>query len=152
MTLEQVYFVTQIVAAIVLIASIFFLALQVRQNSKLLARSMNEDNWNSQNALWDQIAFNREFAELHMKIGNDYDSLDDVDKYRAYFQSQKTITNMLHSVEARADGDLPDRQWRELQARIRFGMKRKNAQNVWKNIRNNYPKRVQDLFEEAANS
>lgn len=152
MTLEEAYFVSQIVAGIVLVASILFLALQVRQNSRLLARSMSEDNRNSQNSLWDQISYNREFAELHMKIGSDYDSLDDMDKYRAQFQSQKTIVNMLHSVDARMAGYLSDFEWHELQARIKFGMKRKNAQIVWKQIRNNYPTRVQDLFAEAANS
>ena len=43
MTREQGYFISQIAAAIILVLSILFLALQVRQNTKVLQRVMTED-------------------------------------------------------------------------------------------------------------
>ena len=71
MTLEQAYYVSQIAAAILLIASILFLAAQVRQNSRLIERTMAEDH----NQVWrwtnQQVALSKEFAAFHRQIGND---------------------------------------------------------------------------------
>jgi hypothetical protein len=83
MTLEQGYFVTQIIGGIVLILSIMFLALQVRQNSKMIERSMTDDHRTSWHWTYDEVARSREFAQFHMNIGANWDNLDEIDRYRA---------------------------------------------------------------------
>jgi len=149
MMLEQAYFISQITAAIFLVGSILFLALQVRQNSKILQRMMLEDHRLGQNSLFEDIYRTREFAEFHMKV-NDYDSLDDVDKYRADYLAQKNIRSVLTAVQARLDGYVSDDEWIDVTTRIRrIGRsRRRNLQIAWDQIKDNYPMKVRDIWEQ----
>ena len=79
MTLEQTYYISQIAAGIVLIASILFLAVQIRQNSRMIERVMTEDHNLAWRWTYQQVALSREFAAFHKQIGDDYDQLDEID-------------------------------------------------------------------------
>ena len=135
MALEQAYYISQITAVIVLIISIVFLALQVRQNTKMMQRSMIDDWHMNQNAVNEDIYRSREIADLHMKIGTDYDGLDDIDKHRALFLGLKNVRNLMSTVQAYVDGDLADNDWLSLKSRIRYASTRRNAHDVWKLIK-----------------
>lgn len=146
--LEQLYFVSQITAAIFVVASILFLALSVRQNSRLLQRTMMEDQRSANNALFERIATDQEFAEFHMRIGTDFDSLNAVEEYRARFLSQLNLRASMHAIQARQDGYVSDLEWRELQERLKFAGRRKNMVPVWQQIKDTYPKEIQTILEE----
>ncbi len=152
MTLEQVYFISQITAAVVLIASIIFLALQVRQNSKVIQRSMMEDHRTAQNTVAQKVFEDRDFAEFHMRSREAYDELDEVDKYRAEFLAVWRLRRILRVIQARLDGLVSDVDWGEVESGVGVGSKRTNMQVIWERIRNDYPRPVQDLYDELANS
>lgn len=149
MTLEQLYFVSQITAATAVVASIVFLALQVRQNSRLQERMMMEEFRINSSAIMDEIVRDRDFAALHMRIASDYDSLDVIDKYRAEFMAQKGLVGQLHMVLARQAGFVPDVEWNEFLSRMRFTAKRKNFQIVWEKIKGHYPPSVHRVWEDC---
>ena len=148
--LEQAYFVSQITAAIFVVASILFLALSVRQNSKLLQRAMMEDQRSASNALFERIAIDKEFAEFHMKAGTDFDNLDKVEQYRARFLAQLNTRAAIHAIQARKDGFVSDLEWRELQERLKFGGRRKNMIEAWHLMKDTYPKPIQTTLEELS--
>ncbi len=152
MTLEQVYYISQITAAVVLIASIIFLALQVRQNSNVIQRSMMEDHRMAQSTVAQNVFEDREFAEFHMRSREEYDELDEVDKYRAEFLAVWRLRRILRVIQARLDGLVSDVDWGEIERGVRVGGKRMHIQVVWERIRNDYPRPVQDLYDELANS
>ncbi len=148
--LEQAYFVSQITAAVFVVASILFLAVSVRQNTKLLQRTMSEDQRQANNALFERIATDRDFADFHMKAGIDLDSMDEIDRYRARFLAQLNTRPVLHTIQARNDGFVSDIEWGELCERVRFSGRRKNVAEVWPQIKNTYPKALQDKYEELS--
>ncbi len=152
MTLEQAYFVSQIVAAVVLVASIIFLALQVRQNSKVLERSMMEDHRASQNSVIEEIFKNREFAEFHMRAGENYDALDEIDKYRAQRLATWRVRRICHVIQAKRDGFASDVDWAEFESTLKTAARRKNIQLAWVALKNDYPKPIRIIFESIANS
>jgi len=152
MTLEQIYFISQIAGAVVLIGSIIFLALQLRQNTRTLQRMMTEDFRTMENALFDEISRSREFAEFHMRIGTDYDSLDEIDKYRALSLVRKNTSLLCHSIRARLDGLVSDEDWQEIEARLRTIAGRKNVHAGWPLIKHHFPQRVRDVWEGAMKS
>ena len=148
--LEQAYFVSQITAAVVVVASILFLALSVRQNSKLLQRTMMEDQRTASNALFERIATDNEFAEFHMRVGTEFDSLDKVEQYRARFLAQLNIRAAIHAIQAKQDGFVSDLEWRELQERLIYGGRRKNMVAAWQQMKDTYPKGIQTTLEEMS--
>ena len=152
MTLEQVYFISQITAAVVLIASIIFLALQVRQNSNVIQRSMMEDHRTAQNTVALKVFEDREFAEFHMRSRDDYDELDEVDKYRAEFLAVWRLRRILRVIQARLDGLVSDVDWAEIESGVSVGGRRTHIRVIWERIRNDYPRPAQDLYDELANS
>ena len=149
MTLEQGYFISQIFAALVLVASILFLALQVRQNSKLLEKLMLEDFRSGSDAMFDEIYRNKEFAEFHRKCGDAYGSLDETDKYRADTMAIRMQGSLLRTIRARLDGYVSDDEWMEVKAKMKIVNKRQNVRAMWEQIKDRYPKRIQDIWEEA---
>jgi hypothetical protein len=152
MTLEQVYFISQITAAAVLIASIIFLALQVRQNTKVIERSMMEDHRSAQDTVAQKVYEDREFAQFHMRSRDAYEELDELDRYRAEFLAIWRLRRILRVIQSRLDGLVSDVDWREIESGVRVGGKRTNNRVVWERMRNDYPRPVQDLYDEIANS
>lgn len=149
MTLGQVYYVSQIAAGIVLIASILFLAAQIRQNSRMIERIMTEDHNLGWRWTYQQVAQSREFAAFHMQIGNDYGKLDEIDKYRADWLAQMNLRGFLHSLQARADGLISEAEWRFIKGRLKRAGRRKNMELAWEREKDNYSQEVQALWEEC---
>jgi hypothetical protein len=150
MTIEHAYYISQIIAAIALIASIAFLALQVRHSTRLIQQAMIEDYRRNSNAIFDEVFKSRDFADFHMKIGSQYDALDAIDKYRAEFMAQKAIPGIMHTIRSRNDGFIPDAEWDEFVFRLRFIAKRKHIQNVWQKVKHIYPESLQRAYEDCA--
>lgn len=147
MTLEQGYFITQIIAGIVVVGSILFLAVQVRQNNLLLERTMIEDFHKLENELFDKISDSREFAEFHIKAGQNYDELDEIDKYRSEHLARKNLRMIMRSVNARLHGRINDEDWKEIELRLRNIANRKNMRAVWSRIKGGHPVAVQEFVE-----
>jgi len=145
--LEQLYFVSQITAAVFVVASILFLAVSVRQNSKLLHRTMMEDQRTMMTALFERIATNKEFAEFQMLAGTDFDSLDKVDQYRALFLAQLNLRASMHAIQARQEGFVTDIDWREMSARLKVAGERQNIALAWQRMKSAYPKQLQETLE-----
>lgn len=110
---------------------------------------MMEDFRTNSNAVIDEIARSREFAVLHMKIGSDYESLDEIDKYRAEFMALRGLLGQMHTVLARQAGFIHDVEWNEFLSRMRFTSKRKNFQIVWERIKKHYPPSVHQVWEQC---
>ena len=108
---------------------------------------MNEDFRNAQSSLLYDISRNREFAEFHFKAGKDSESLDEVDKYRGEYLARLIVTQMMRSVQARVDGLLSNNDWLELQDRIQFAWARPVVRAIWPRIKNNFPKKSQELWQ-----
>jgi len=109
-----------------------------------------EDQRTASNALFERIATDREFADFHMRIGTDFDSLDNVDQYRARFLSHLNVRASIHAIQAKLDGHVADLEWRELQERLKFAGRRKNMIEAWQQMKDTYPAKIQTTFEEMS--
>jgi len=81
MTLEQAYFITQIGVGIVFIISIVFLAVQVRQNSTSLRKSMADQRLQRINWLTETLCTDSDFRAFHRRIDTDWENFTDDEKY-----------------------------------------------------------------------
>ncbi len=152
MTLEQGYFITQIAAGVILVASVIFLAIQVRQNTTMLNQMVREEFRVASNSLFEEVAKNPEFAHLHKKIGDSYESLNDLDKHRATFIARKTVRNLVHSIQAKLHGNLTDEQWGKTQYDIVSASRRPHVKAEWNSVKHIYSQNVQDLWNESAST
>ena len=70
MTLQEVYFVTEIVVGIAIIVSIAFVALELRQNSYLLRKSMADQQHQRIGWLFETLCTDNDFRAFHRQVNN----------------------------------------------------------------------------------
>ena len=82
LTLEQAYYIGELVTAVVVIFSVIYLALQVRQNTQVMITTNTHDMSSNINSIMDIIPNNGEVADIYRRGSVDYDSLDDTEMVR----------------------------------------------------------------------
>ena len=127
MRLEQWRLVSPIVAAVVLVASILFLALQLRQNNVILQRAAMEDFHNMQNNVADAVIHSRDFAKFHLDSGKQYEALDNIDKYRAFELARKNLRLTARAVNEKFHGHVNDDDRKGANARVAIFIRRKTC-------------------------
>ena len=95
MTLEQAYFITQILVGIGFIISIVFLAVQVRQNSYLLRKSMADQRAQRTNWMVETICTDDDFRNFERRIHTEYTDFDEDERFRANILGVRILANIL---------------------------------------------------------
>ena len=77
MSLQEIYFITEILVGIGFIISIVFLAVQMRQNSFLLRNSMAVQARQRTYWLNETLCTDNDFRAFHTRVGDDWENLND---------------------------------------------------------------------------
>ncbi|MFP6681224.1 MAG: hypothetical protein VCB07_03395 [Gammaproteobacteria bacterium] len=152
MTLQEAYFVSEIVVGVAVIVSIVFVALELRQNSYLLRKSMSADARDKFNWLFELIATDGDFRAFHRRIDTDYENFNEDEKYRADFLAVRTLSTNLNELNAYIDGNILKDDWLSLKAILEICAKRPNHQAAWLFLKDQYPKKVHDYWESLPKS
>ena len=147
MTLEQAYFITQILVGIGFIVSIVFLAVQMRQNSYLLRKSMavqraQRINWFSETGCTDS-----DFREFNRRIDTEYITFDEDEKYRANLLGVRILRSILDELIAYFDGQISEDEWLNLKWNMEHAARRPNVQAAYLCLKDGYSKKVQEYWE-----
>jgi len=144
MTLVEYAAIAEIVASAAVIASLIYVARQLRQNTEVvLGESANSLVQHTLHMAGD-VANDREVAECWVKAGNDFEALDEIDQQRAVMFEFRAIQGWAHWYRLRQRGLFPDEQWNELVWFIaNLGAQRQAVREAWKVFRPSYPKELQ---------
>ena len=77
MTLQEAYFITEIVVGVAVILSIIFVALELRQNSYLLRKSMADQRHQRIGWLHETLCTNNDFRAFHRRIDIDWENFNE---------------------------------------------------------------------------
>ena len=147
MTLEQAYFTTEILVGIGFIISIVFLAVQMRQNSYLLRKTMADGRRQRTNFLAETIVTDPDFRDFERRINKDYDTFNPDEKYRADILGVRIIQSILDELSAYFDGQISDDEWLNLKWNMRHAPKRPHVKAAYSWVKDGYSKKVQDYWE-----
>ena len=147
MTLEQTYFITQIVVGIGFIISIGFLALQLRQNSFLLRNSMADQRRQRIGWIHETLCTDNDFRVFHRRIDTDWDNFNEDEKYRASALAVTGLRSVLDELVAYYDGVINENEWLSLQWNLNLAAKRPNFASAYEFVKDGYPKNVQEYWE-----
>ena len=78
MNLEQVYYASELLGLVAVIASLLYVGRQVKQNTASMRNAASTEYLNGLNALTIAMAMNRDFAEIWTKGANEFEQPDDV--------------------------------------------------------------------------
>lgn len=131
MTLNDLYLISQIAAVALVIPTLFYLALQVRQNTAQLRATSRYQFVEATGQMNTVAVSNRQVASVFGRGMKDYDRLNEDEKLQFlifvghYFQIYSTM------FELHADGLLPDSQWHHVQKDILALLKGSGGKKVW---------------------
>ena len=95
MTLQEVYFVAEIVVSIAIIISIAFVALELKQNSYLLRKSMADQRSQRTNWMVETICTDNDFRNFERRIHTEYTDFDEDERFRANILGVRILANIL---------------------------------------------------------
>ena len=147
MTLEQAYYITEIIVGIGFIISIVFLGLQMKQNSYLLRKSMADQR--SQRVIWmaQTCSTDADFRDFKRRIDTEYSTFNVDEKFRANMMGVRTLTSILNELLAHFDGQISDDEWINLKWNMVLAAKRPNVQAAYLWLKDGYSKKVQVFWE-----
>ena len=147
MNLEEIYFITQIGVGIAIILSILFVALEMRQNSLLLRKSMADNRLQLVNWLFETLCTDNDFRAFHHRINTDYENFNEDEKYRATCLGVRSLGSMLDELVSHFEGQISKEEWISLQWNMKFAAKRANFEPAYQFSKNSYPENVQKYWE-----
>jgi len=146
MGLEQLYYLTQIMAVIALVISVFYLAKEVRLNTDTVraAHASHFVSWNTE--IVDPVVRDREFGQLWVRGQNDFENLDEVDKQRLVLFEWCAIQQWANSFNLHQERLLSDAQWRQVQWIIENIGSRQAVRASWQVFKTSFSDEFQDFM------
>ena len=89
MTLQEVYFIAEIVVGVAVIFSIVFVAIELRQNTYMMRKSMADQRQARLNWFHETMVTNNEFRHFQQRMVQNWNQLDYDEKQRAFFFGHK---------------------------------------------------------------
>jgi len=153
MTLEDFYFVSQIVAALGIMLSLIFVGIQMRQSTEQAKRveaatrvaAMREAHGNLAN-WYMHTSQHQHLTSLIGKALNEFDTLSD-DEMAQYITSGMALLSYAQNAFYEwHSGDLPDEQWKSWHAALQF-LATPGGQKLWAMRRHGFADLFTDYVE-----
>lgn len=148
MTLEQLAYLSQILGAGLVVASLVYVGRQLKQSTATMRQTAAGYYLGLQDRLCGEVANSRDLAECWVKGAKDFDGLDDVDKQRVILFEQRAIAAWNQLFLLRQDGLVPDSQWQELAWSVKHFGSRQSARESWKVSKDSFSKPFQAFIAE----
>ena len=131
MTLNDIYLISQIVAALLVAPTLLYLALQVRQNTMQMRANANHQYLEVSKDLNLALIQNTQTASVYRRGCEDFNALNEDEKTQFFFyvgQYFQTFSNMYDLWKSRA---LPDSSWHIIRKHIISMMAMPGTRHVW---------------------
>lgn len=150
MSLEQAYYIGQLVAAIVLVASLIYLAIEVRQNTKIAKLNSSHMNTQIYTQFMELVCSNGELADIYLRGLDDPAALTPVEQIRFNTLLAITFRNTFQHFQEHNSGLLPDDDWDAWNRASRAIMSFPGYRTVWKRRKSMFNEKFQAYLDEAA--
>ena len=148
MTLEHYAQMGEIIASIAVIASLIYVARELHENTNQTRITVAGTQVAITRHMVSPVIEDRQLAELWMKGGSEFNSLDAVDQQRLIFFEWQAIDAWNNSFQLRKQNLLSDQEWQYQQWICRTMGKRQAIRESWKVFKESYDPSFQDLMSE----
>tara|TARA_B100000945_G_C20230090_1_gene524880 strand:- start:28 stop:615 length:588 start_codon:yes stop_codon:yes gene_type:complete len=147
MPLQEMYYIAEMVVGLAVIISIVFVAIELRQNTYLLRRSMQDERQRRQNWYLETICTDTSFREFVLRVGDDYDEMVHEERLRGWALGTRLITPLLNELVAYHDGKISKDELIAVEQNIRRAKRRKHSAAAYEVAKTAFPERVQKYWE-----
>ena len=111
MPLHEIYYIAEMVVGVAVIISIVFVAIELRQNTRIMKRDMAADRKQRMNWLLETGCTDSDFRAFHRKVDTEFDNLDDDEKWRANLFGARVVKSLLDELLDYLDGNITSDEW-----------------------------------------
>jgi len=137
--------VGEFVGGILIVVTLIYLAMQIRQNSDLIKVNGAAINLQVSNSMVTTITCSRENAEYWLKGDSAFESLDEVDRVRLIFHESIGIISWNYAFELRQSNLLSD-AWHRIQWQIQTVSHRQSVREAWQWCKGGFGQPFQDFI------
>ncbi len=139
LTLEQAYYIAQMVAAVILVLSVIYLALQVRQNTHAIRLS----NFQAGSANWANVlgmmTNNEEVTDIYRRGLVTYDALNENEQIRFRSLGMQILRMFNENFEQQHEGAVRKARWGAIQRAHLDIMQTPGMQTLWSSRKHWFP-------------
>lgn len=146
MTLEQYAYIAEIIGVVLIIASLVYVAQQLKQNTKMLRANHANAFVTHTNGLISPITVNRDFAEFWVRAETEFDGFDAIDRQRIILFEWQALQAWHNWFNLRQQNLISDYQWTELLWGFRRFGQRPSTREAWKVFRGSYTEEFQEFM------
>ena len=149
MSLQEIYYIAEMVVGVAVIISIVFVAIELRQNTYVTRKSMADGREQRLNWIMETMATNEEFRNFYYRLEFEeaFDELDKKERHRAVTIGIRLARPMLNELVAYHDGQISSDEFHSLENNIRRAKNRAFINAAYEYMKAGFPKRVQDHWE-----
>ena len=147
MTVEQFANLAEIIGVILVIASLVYVAQQLRQNTAMMRVGASNERVKRDFDIVANLLDSRDLAEVWVKGGTQFDALDEVDQQRAVFFEYRAIVLWHHVFELRQQKLTSDADWHWSEWVIQNIGRRQAVREAWQVFKNAYDKPFQEYID-----
>ena len=148
MPLQEIYYIAEMVVGLAVIVSIVFVAIELRQNTYIVRKSMADQREDREDWLFKTLITNNELRGFHSAIAEDWDELEGDDRLRAHLLGISALKPMLNELRAHFDGQISEAEFKNLEWNLRCIAGRPNVKTAYQFLKTGYEPEVQKFFEE----
>ncbi|NMD09387.1 MAG: hypothetical protein GYA66_15560 [Phyllobacteriaceae bacterium] len=148
MTLQQI---AQILGGIGVIASMVYVGIQIRNNARAVRAASYQQLSASVTASWDNLFNNAESCALALRGGDNFESLDRLEKARFRFMHMSSMRRYENAWVQHRIGTLKEDDWRAIAVNIDSLFTLPGTHAAWKLVKNRSNPAFRAYIDEIAN-
>lgn len=139
LTLEQAYYIAQMVAAVILVLSVVYLALQVHQNTHAMRLSNTQAGSANWLAVMGMLTNNEEVTDIYRRGIVAHDTLNETEQIRFRMMSMQLLRVFCENFEQQHEGAMRKARWDASQRAHLDVMQTPGMQTVWSSRKHWFP-------------
>ena len=147
MPLQEMYYIAEMVVGVAVIISIVFVAIELRQNTYMLRRSMADRREDRINWFFRTMSTDNDFRKFQFKMQAQWNELSEDERYRGVMLGIATLRSVLNELSAYFDGQISAGEFENLKWNIRAIRSRPNIAAAYDYLRGGYPENVRKFWE-----
>ena len=144
LTLEQIYYIGELIGVFALITSLIYVGKQLQQNTEQMRTNAAIINAQWVSSIQSSLLNNRESAECWVKGGTDFNNMDAVDQQRIIQFEVGAFTMIAEQFDLWQQKLLPEERWQFQSHYLKHIGQRQSIREAWKIAKDGFPKPFQD--------
>ena len=142
MSLQEIYYIAEMIVGLTVIISIVFVAVELRQNTYVTRKSMADQRKQRLNWTWGTVVTDSDFRDFQRRIDTEWNDFNEDERHRGIALGIMAMRSILDELVAFHDGQVSSAEMANLEWPMRIAVSRPHNQAAYEIVKNGYSHKV----------